>query len=68
MERRRTELAAQGHGVDAEGVRGEIELRDRLDSEREDSPLRSASDAVTIDTAGLDVDGVVRRIIEVLGA
>ena len=62
VERRRREMAAQGRSLDASTVREEVELRDRLDSERPDSPLRSAADAVTIDTAGLDITGVVERI------
>lgn len=68
VERRRAELAAQGQNVDAPTVREEVQMRDRLDSERADSPLASAPDARVVATAGLDVDGVVERILAELGA
>jgi len=65
-ERRRAELAASGSGVSERDVRAELELRDTLDSERGDSPLRTAQDAVVIDTEGLGVESVVDRIVEAL--
>ena len=65
-ERRRAELAAAGSGVSERDVRVELELRDTLDSERDDSPLRTAQGAVVIDTEGLGIEGVVDRIVEAL--
>lgn len=41
-----------------------LTARDRMDSERSDSPLRPAHDAVMIDTDGLDACEVAQRIIE----
>ena len=46
-----------------EHILGELTQRDRLDSTRAISPLRPASDAVTIDTDDLDLDQVVDAII-----
>ena len=45
-------------------MRKEVEMRDRVDSERPVAPLRPAADAVIIDTDHLDLDQVVERILE----
>ena len=47
-------------------VKSSIERRDRLDSSRKAAPLRVAEGALVIDTTGLDVDGVVRKILDKL--
>lgn len=57
--RRATEL-----GVDAEQILREQTQRDERDTTRDHSPLQAASDAVAVDTTGLGVDEVVRRIVE----
>ena len=44
-------------------IRAEIERRDGHDSSRAHSPLTEAADAVRVDTDGLDVAGVVARIL-----
>ena len=59
--------AAETGAPDEERVRAELERRDRLDSERGDSPLRVPDGAVVVDTDGLDVDGVVDAVLEALG-
>ncbi|MGH7162986.1 MAG: (d)CMP kinase [Planctomycetota bacterium] len=41
-----------------------MELRDRMDSERADSPLRRADGAQAIDTTRLTIDEVVERVLE----
>lgn len=65
-ERVRRRLAEQsGTAVEAQ-VRAGLELRDRLDSGRADSPLRPANDAVRLNTDELDVDGVVDRALQLL--
>ena len=46
-----------------EEVRKDLERRDRIDTERETSPLRAASDAVVIDTDDLTIEQVVERIL-----
>lgn len=45
-----------------EAVRTGIARRDRMDSERDDSPLRQAEDAQRIDTTLLTLDEVVERV------
>ena len=47
-------------------VLDDLRRRDALDSGRADSPLRRAEDAVEIDTAGLDIDGVAEAILSLL--
>ncbi len=49
-------------GLDHEAVLDELRQRDQRDAEREHSPLRTAEDAVVLDTTGLDVNDVVERI------
>jgi cytidylate kinase len=41
--------------------------RDRIDRTRPASPLVQAADAVVIDTTGLEVDDVVRQVLELVG-
>ena len=42
-------------------------MRDEIDSERADSPLRPAVDAVIIETDGLRIDQVVASIQNLIG-
>ena len=45
-------------------VAADIAKRDQIDSTRSASPLLVASDAVVIDTTGLEVETVIERILE----
>lgn len=45
-----------------DSIRAAIELRDRLDSEREEAPLRRVAGVVVIDTDRLDIEGVVAAL------
>lgn len=54
--RRYTELKAKGNTVSMEEVRENLAERDRIDSNRADSPLRQAEDAVVIDNTYLSPD------------
>ena len=63
---RRRSAEEQGRAT-IEDVRANIEHRDRIDSEREDSPLRVADDALKVETDDLDINGVTERILESLG-
>jgi cytidylate kinase len=51
-------------GADAAVVSREQALRDERDATREHSPLAAAADAVAVDTTGLRIDEVVRRIVD----
>lgn len=61
--RRREELVALGRSPSEADIREGILLRDRIDSGREDSPLRPAEDSVIISTDGLDRDQVVEKVL-----
>ena len=61
--RRYHELRSQGKSPDYQGVVDDLTSRDKIDSERADSPLTPASDAVRLDTDDLTVDEVVERIL-----
>jgi cytidylate kinase len=64
VRRRLAEVA--GKQTEAE-VRANLELRDRIDSEREESPLEVAEGAAVVMTDDLDVAGVAAAVIRVLG-
>ena len=61
--RRRLEMARQGQAPDLDRLAEEIRRRDIIDSERADSPLRPAEDALVLATDALSVQEVVERII-----
>lgn len=52
-----------GSGTDLAAVAADIDRRDRLDTSRAASPLTCAPDAVVVDTTGLSIDEVVRRLV-----
>lgn len=66
--RRLLELQARQHTASFDTVLAEITGRDQRDSEREDSPLRPAPDAVHVDTGGLTIEQVVERVLEIVRA
>jgi cytidylate kinase len=49
-----------------ETVAADLARRDALDEGRDDSPLRPAEDAFTIDTSDLSVDEIVEKVMEKL--
>ena len=61
--RRHAELARAGNARPEADVRADLELRDRTDIQREDSPLRSADDAYVINTGSLGLEEVVKRVL-----
>jgi CMP/dCMP kinase len=66
-ERARRRAAQSGREGELDRIRRAMELRDRQDSEREASPLRSAGDAVVLDTTDLSFEEVVERVLELAG-
>jgi cytidylate kinase len=62
--RRHAELQSHGLDADLEDVKKGLQERDRLDSEREVSPLRPASDARVVVTDGMEVAQVADLIVE----
>jgi len=65
-ERRHQENIKKGFQSDIEQLKREIAMRDKLDSEREVSPLRKAEDAIEIDTTSLTIHQVVNRIMSLV--
>ena len=63
-QRRFKENQERGIATDFETLKKEIAERDYKDSHREVSPLKPASDAITFDTTGVDIDGCVAFIQE----
>jgi cytidylate kinase len=63
VRRRAAQYERRGERVDDEAMRKEVELRDRVDSQRPVAPLKPADDATIIDTDNLDLDQVVERIV-----
>ncbi len=61
--RRLKDEEAQGRAVKLDELRADIARRDALDSGRAVSPLRSADDALVIDTTGRTIDDVVGEIV-----
>lgn len=64
VRRRLQELKEKGFDVDALDVRKQILERDRIDSSRENSPLRKAEDAILLDNTNLTIDEQVQKIYE----
>ena len=56
------------HAQPVELDRVRLRERDERDAGREHSPMVAAPDAVEVDTTGLGIDGVVERIVELVGA
>lgn len=63
-ERRFKENQEKGIPTDFEQLKKEIAERDYKDSHREVSPLKAADDAITFDTTGVSIQGVVDFITE----
>lgn len=65
--RRNAQDAAAGRGSTRDTARASVERRDRLDSTRAASPLRTAEDAVVFDTSELTVEQVIVALSELAG-
>jgi cytidylate kinase len=64
--RERARRRAAELGVDPETVLAEQTIRDERDRSREHSPLAPADGAVDLDTTGLEISEVVRRIVDLV--
>lgn len=62
-ERARRRALQEGHPERIEGIRAAIEQRDRLDAERDDSPLVRARDVEEVDTEGQSAEEVVQALL-----
>jgi cytidylate kinase len=64
--RRHEEFEAFGRDASRDAVHADLERRDRIDSEREVSPLRPADDAHVIDTDRLTMEEVLREAVSLV--
>lgn len=62
--RRYDELVANNPNITIEEVRHNLELRDYIDSNREESPLRKADDAITLDNSNLTREEQLEKVLE----
>ncbi|MGF1636241.1 MAG: (d)CMP kinase [Cyclobacteriaceae bacterium] len=63
-ERRVKELSQKGQVADFASVLENLKHRDQMDSNRKESPLRKANDAITVDTSNLQFDEQVSMILK----
>jgi cytidylate kinase len=64
--RRWLEMRAKGLDVSFEELYKEIALRDRIDQEREEAPLKIAPEALVIDTTPYTLEEVVEKVLSVI--
>lgn len=64
--RRRLDLEKRGEYIDIDILKNDILKRDKIDMEREESPLIKVEDAVVIDTTGHNISDDVNTITELL--
>ncbi len=62
--RRWQEMRDRGQSVELETVLTETLARDAVDTNRDDSPLKPAKDAWKLNTDGLNIEQVVRKIVD----
>jgi cytidylate kinase len=64
--RRWQELLARGEHAEYRQVLGEVVARDTQDTERADSPLRAAADAISVETDDRTIDEVVAQLVQLI--
>lgn len=62
-ERRFKELKSKGENISLDSIYENILKRDKLDSTRENSPLKKANDAIEVDTTGKNIEEVKNIIL-----
>ena len=65
-ERRYKENVAKGYEADLEAIKADIRQRDKIDQEREVSPLVKATDAIELDTTSQSIDEVTQEILAIV--
>jgi len=66
--RRYLEFLGRGEPAEYAEVLADLERRDRIDSQRSDSPLKPAPDAHIIETDGLGIEEVLKKILDIIEA
>ncbi len=63
VKRRFEELFQTNENISLEEVRKNLELRDYIDTNREESPLRKADDAIVLDNSGLTREEQLEKVL-----
>jgi cytidylate kinase len=66
VERRFKELFDKNPNVTIEEVKANLEMRDYIDSHREESPLRQAEDAILLDNTNLTADETIQKALKLV--
>lgn len=64
--RRWQDRATQGHQSDFQTILADVERRDKIDSSRKHSPLKSATDAIPIDSTKHTATEIVHHILQLI--
>jgi len=64
--RRYNEVLGRGEKADFDEILESLRRRDEIDSTREVAPLRAADDAVRINSDGLGIKEVLRRVLDLI--
>jgi cytidylate kinase len=64
--RRFKELTAKGFDVNYDKILAEVKERDEQDSKRELAPLKSAEDAIIVDTTEMTLEQVVDKLLKII--
>ena len=64
--RRYRELVAKGENVKIEEIYENILKRDKIDSTRNESPLKKADDAIEVDTTSKSIEEVKNEILYII--
>ncbi|MGI6782060.1 MAG: (d)CMP kinase [Acholeplasmataceae bacterium] len=64
--RRYLDFINSGEEMELSKVKEDLQIRDKKDSTRKDSPLVQASDAILLDTTNLSIDETIEEIIKLI--
>src|SRR5215510_10178801 len=66
VERRFKELFEKNPNVTIEEIKANLEMRDYIDSNREESPLRKAEDAILLDNTNLTAEETIQKAMKLI--
>ena len=66
VERRFKELFDKNPNITIEEVKANLEMRDYIDSNREESPLRQADDAILVDNTNLTAKETIQKVMQMV--
>jgi len=66
VERRFKELFEKNPNVTIEEIKANLEMRDYIDSNREESPLRQAEDAILVDNTNLTAEETIQKALKLV--